>query len=214
MGKSSLSERSPNPSHRRSRTPPLPHPGVRPSIATSEDEDLVVAMARGDRLALSALYRRHAPALLALGNRLLQDDRREAEDLVHDVFVELWKAAGDYDPARGTVRAWMLVRIRSRALDRLRCARQRCLVLTGETAEVEVSAPQSVVSEGRRVVGLLDGLSTHHRKVIELGYFEDLSSEEVARRLSIPVGTVKSRTAAAIAELRRRLGVTSLKETH
>ena len=73
------------------------------SAVTDPDAELVVAIARGDRDALAALYDRFAGLLLALGLRIVRD-RREAEDLLHDVFLEVWRSAKDYDPARGRVR--------------------------------------------------------------------------------------------------------------
>ena len=75
-------------------------------------------MAAGDRDALGALYDLHAPMLLGLAKRML-GSQAAAEDLLHDVFLEVWHHAAEYDPARGAVRAWLIVRTRSRALDRL-----------------------------------------------------------------------------------------------
>ncbi|MEZ4468804.1 MAG: sigma-70 family RNA polymerase sigma factor [bacterium] len=86
------------------------------------DTRLVLGMAQGDKSALGQLYDRHAPLLLGVALRLL-GDRPEAEDLVHDVLIEAWQRADTYDPARASVRSWLLLRLRSRALDRLRSAR-------------------------------------------------------------------------------------------
>src|SRR5689334_2088119 len=96
-----------------------------PSAAAEriEDADLMAALVRGDRAAMAALYDRHASLLMALAVRMLQD-RSQAEELLHDVFLEAWHHARDYDPGRGTVRAWLLTRMRSRALDR-RASRAR-----------------------------------------------------------------------------------------
>src|SRR3954465_16018107 len=85
------------------------------SVVDKGDVELISGAAAGDRDCLAALYDRYAPACLAVGRRIL-GDRREAEDLLHDVFLEAWRRAGDYDQGRGTVRAWLLMRIRSRAL--------------------------------------------------------------------------------------------------
>src|SRR3954464_6661439 len=89
-----------------------------------EDDRLVAAVAAGDKRALGALYDRHARSLLVLGLRILQD-RPAAEDVLHDVFIEAWHQAGAFDPARGTVRAWLVMRMRSRVLDRRAQARRR-----------------------------------------------------------------------------------------
>src|SRR5919106_494767 len=79
-------------------------------------------MARGDRDALSKLYARHSSILLGLAIRIVRE-RREAEDLLHDVFLEAWRSAKDFDPKRGRVRTWLAIRMRSRALDLQKSAR-------------------------------------------------------------------------------------------
>src|SRR5512139_2325625 len=86
------------------------------------DATLVAAMAKGDRDALSRLYARHSGLLLGLAMRIVRE-RREAEDLLHDVFLEAWRAARTFDPKRGRVRTWLAIRMRSRALDLTKSAR-------------------------------------------------------------------------------------------
>src|ERR1041385_4317494 len=88
----------------------------------AEDAALVAAMAKGDRSALAALYERHAGVLLAIALKIVRE-RREAEDLLHDVLLEAWRAAKDFDPKRGRVRTWLAIRMRSRALDQQKSAR-------------------------------------------------------------------------------------------
>src|SRR6476619_7154041 len=88
----------------------------------ADDVRLVAAMANGDRGALAELYERHAGVLLAVGLRIVRD-RREAEDLLHDVLLEAWRHAKDFDPNRGRVRTWLGIRMRSRALDLQKSAR-------------------------------------------------------------------------------------------
>ena len=93
-------------------------------LTTDNERDrlLMERIAGGDNKALATLYDEYASLMFATCCRILSD-RREAEDLLHDVFIELWRKAGDYDPARGTVRTWILMRLRSRALDRCKSAR-------------------------------------------------------------------------------------------
>src|ERR1700729_3235744 len=86
------------------------------------DAALVLAMANGDRAALATLYERHASALLGLAMRIVRE-RREAEDLLHDVFLEAWRSAKTFDPKRGRVRTWLAIRMRSRALALQKSAR-------------------------------------------------------------------------------------------
>lgn len=162
-------------------------------------------MANGQRDALAMLYDRYSPVLVGVGIRLL-GDREAAEDLVHDVFLESWRQAADYVPERGSVRTWLLVRLRSRALDRLRSPASSRTFLLGETLPptpaVEPGADRSDLARVRAALGTL---SLEQRAVLDLAYFEGLSSSEIAERLDIPIGTVKSRTAAALANLRSLL---------
>lgn len=164
------------------------------------DADLVARMAAGDREALSRLYARHAPILLGLALRIVRD-RREAEDLLHDVFLEAWRAAKTFDPKRGRVRTWLAIRMRSRALDLKKSARvSRNAGDTGLDALVDEAATRS--PDHTRVRAALAALGADQRRVLELAYFEGLSCTEIADRIAVPVGTVKSRIAAGLERLR------------
>ena len=170
------------------------------------DELLLQAVACGDRQALGALYDRFAGEMLAVGKRFL-GGAREAEDLVHDVFLEAWHRARHYDRTRGSVRTWLMLRLRSRALDWLRSARRDALVGFEETKiEPAASAEPELAWRGSRELhGGLADLPTEQRVVLELGYFAGYSHAEIALRLDIPLGTVKSRMTRAILALRSRL---------
>jgi RNA polymerase sigma-70 factor (ECF subfamily) len=181
------------------------------SVVDKGDVTLISGAAAGDRDCLAGLYDRYAPALLAIGRRIL-GDRREAEDLLHDVFIEVWRQAGDYDESRGTVRAWLLMRMRSRALDRRKAA--------AFSKRADLPAPDAVAAavgdshsgedpelgaDRDAVRRALAELPAEQRQVLELGYFEGLSSSEIAERVRAPIGTVKSRVAAALTKLRQGL---------
>ncbi len=177
-------------------TPPDPDDDVR----------LMRALARGDRAALEPLYDRYAPLLLALAHKVL-GPRRETEDLVHDVFLEAWRCARDFDPERGSVRAWLVTRLRSRALDRLRSAGRAKVVLSDESMPEAVSADDPSQGTDRdKVHRALAQLSPEHRQVLELAYFDGLTSSEIAAQTNLPIGTVKSRVARGLAHLRALLG--------
>lgn len=169
------------------------------------DAAMVHAMAKGDRGALARLYDRFAPILLAVGTRIL-GERREAEDLLHDVFLEIWRQAADYDPSRGSVRAWMLIRLRSRAIDRRKAAGVTRVVSYDSDRSIEEreapSGDPTFAPDRTAVRRALAELPEEQRVVLELGYFEGLSSSEIAARIDAPLGTVKSRVAAALAKLR------------
>jgi RNA polymerase sigma-70 factor (ECF subfamily) len=178
---------------------------ARSAAAGDDDVRLVERAAGGDREALGALYDRFAPVLRAVARRMLQGER-EAEDLVHDVFLEAWRNAGDYDRARAPVRAWLLLVLRSRALDRVSAARRARQAVDG--ARAEPGPPEredpALAPDRAAAVRALAALPTEQRRVLELGYCEGLSASEIARITEVPVGTVKSRLAAGLAKLRAR----------
>jgi len=166
----------------------------------AEDEALVVAMASGDRAALATLYERHSGLLLGLALRIVRE-KREAEDLLHDVFLEAWRSAKDFDPKRGRVRTWLAIRMRSRALDLQKSA--RVSRNTGDAGlDVVVDDSEGTSPDHGRIRSALAELGQDQRKVLELAYFEGLSCTEIAERIAIPVGTVKSRIAAGLDRLR------------
>lgn len=171
---------------------------------STPDGELVIAMARGRREALGALYDRHAPALLGLGIKLLRD-RGEAEEILHDVWLEAWQRAGDWDPQRGSVRTWLMLRMRSRCLDRIKSAARSRTSPAGEHLERMAGAVASGALEradAGRVRGALEALPEDQRRILELGYFGGLTCSEMATHLGIPIGTVKSRLHAALTKLR------------
>ena len=175
---------------------------------SSDDRDVrdVISLAEGDADALGRLYDRHGAIMLALGERILKN-RREAEDLLHDVFVEVWKHAGDYDADRGSVATWLRLRMRSRAIDRLRSARMsRVASLDDARLERSDEAPSPEASaNNHQLQSALASLPGEQATVLMLGYFEGLSSSEIAEREGIPLGTVKSRVAAGMQKLRARM---------
>ncbi len=167
------------------------------------DAALLVALQRGSTDALAELYDRYAPLMTAVASRLL-GNRRDAEDLVHDVFIEAWDRSGSYDAERGNVQSWLMIRLRSRANDRWRTlatARRRGVLLEPEDEETpdELMVEQADQARAR---GLLDKLDPDQREVVDLAYFEGLSNRDIAERCSLPLGTVKSRLSRAIARLR------------
>jgi RNA polymerase sigma-70 factor (ECF subfamily) len=174
--------------------------------ATGDDDEdiaLVRAMAAGDRTALARLYERHAGVLLAVALRIVRE-RREAEDLLHDVLLEAWRAAKDFDPKRGRVRTWLAIRMRSRALDHQKSARvSRNAGDAGlEVVPDERQSDMTSTPDHARVRAALAGLGSDQRTVVELAYFEGLSCSEIASKIQIPIGTVKSRLAAGLQRLR------------
>lgn len=175
--------------------------------SSKDDEVLVRAAAGGDREALGRLYDRFAPSMLGVAQRMLGDSH-EAEDVVHDVFLEVWHRARYYDRGRGTVRTWLMVRLRSRTLDRLRSAKRAAAVaLTPELGARAAAgeAGDAAAHDSGFVRRALRELSPDQRAILELGYFAGYSCAEIADHLAVPVGTVKSRMSRAVAHLRVQL---------
>jgi RNA polymerase sigma-70 factor, ECF subfamily len=165
-------------------------------------------MAQGDPEAIATLYDRHAPVMLALARRILGGPA-DAEDLVHDVFLEAWRHAPEYDASRGSVKAWLVLRTRSRAVDLRRSAARTMVDYDNrELARADSSTEDAALAPDRaRIHRLLQSLPPEQALVLMLGYFEGLSSTEIAARISAPVGTVKSRIASALSRLRSTLDV-------
>lgn len=171
------------------------------------DSTLMEQAARGDVQAFAEIYDRHASTLLALARRMLILTG-DAHDLLHDVFLEAWLGAREYDPTRGSVRVWLLVRARSRALDRrVRTLREQnineslALCHAGATSRAAHAHPERQIA----VRQALAKLEESARQTLELTYFEGLTAVEVAARMGVPEGTVKSRLARGLDTLQRVL---------
>jgi RNA polymerase sigma-70 factor (ECF subfamily) len=174
------------------------------------DSDLLHAVARGDEAALAACYDRYHRILFGLIMRILHD-RAEAEDVLQDVFLQVWRRAGDFDEARGRAFTWLVTIARSRALDRLRSAGARARL--GEEAaqtphdEVGDAALDALKSATAAMVRrALAGLPEEQRRTLFLAYFEGLTQTEIAARLGDPLGTVKTRMRSGMIKLRELLG--------
>jgi RNA polymerase sigma-70 factor (ECF subfamily) len=179
----------------------LPTGGAEPA----EDARLMALVVCGDKAALAALYDRHVSVMLALGTRILSD-RTLAEDVVHDVFLEAWHHAREFDAGRGTVRAWLVTRMRSRALDRRGKVQRTARVAESAAREGHSASGEEIAGADReRVRKGVAGLPEELSAIVDFAYFEGLSASEIAARLGLPIGTVKSRLARAIATLREQI---------
>ncbi len=172
------------------------------AVSTREtDRALISAVAAGDRRALATLYDRHGGALVAVGVAILRN-RAEAEDVLHDVFVEAWKRAHTYDPARASVRGWLMLRMRSRALDRVRSAAWARRAPQDAAPEESAHSGAETNADLGKLGPRVAALSEPQRAVLEMGYLRGMSSGEIGRALGVPTSTVKSRLAAALKSLR------------
>jgi RNA polymerase sigma factor (sigma-70 family) len=165
--------------------------------------------ARGDQPSLALLYDRTATAVQGLVMRILRDPGM-AEEVTADVYLQAWRQAASYDPARGGVLSWLSTLARSRALDRLRATRLRAAAERPTEPDVPRVAPGadhgSQVAERRRLVLAAVGtLPEDQRRVLELAYFRGLTHTEIAAELGEPLGTVKTRIRLGMTRLRREL---------
>jgi RNA polymerase sigma-70 factor (ECF subfamily) len=171
----------------------------------STDRSLAAGMLEGDRDSIGSLYDLYAPVMIAVAVKALGGRHREAQDLVHDVFLEAWLHAGDYDPERGSLRSWLLLRLRSRALDRLGTAeatRTRSLDEGDPAVAASTLAPRIERADRIGLQEAVGRLDASVRDVLQLTYFRGLTAPEIAGQLGLPIGTVRSRLARGLRELR------------
>jgi RNA polymerase sigma-70 factor, ECF subfamily len=183
---------------------------VKPEQAQDSDVELLHAVARGDEGALARLYDQYRVILFGLLLRIL-GSREEAEDVLQDVFIQVWRRAKDFDHKRGKPFTWLVTLTRSRAIDRLRLlgARNR---LAESAAKDQVEAVSDALSDtiesGQReiVQRALSQLPAEQKEALVLAYYEGLTQSEIASQLGTPLGTVKTRMRSGMMKLRSLLG--------
>jgi|SRR5262245_19392926 len=174
------------------------------------DEAIARAIAAGEGSALALAYDRHGALVYGLACRILRD-APAAEEVVQDVFLELWRRASTFDPRLGSLPAFLVTLARSRAIDRLRSRRASPAGgdpsglerLPDETPPpLEFASREDARAEVLRALG---ALPEEERRVVELAYFEGLSQSRIAERTGSPLGTVKGRARNALRRLREAL---------
>ena len=193
----------------RSRLPAIaPFAGSVDSEA-ERDAQLIGKIAAGEEAALAELYRQFAPMLLGLALKMT-GDRNEAEDVLQEGFIYIWRKAAAYKPWLGSAFAWTVRIVRNKAIDRLRSRRreeqfvERAKVEFSHFPEVdELPSEAPIWGERRAIVrGALARISEEQRRTLELAFFSGLTHEEIARRLGTPLGTVKARIRRGLIRLR------------
>lgn|SRR5215510_9895568 len=182
---------------------------LRSNLANLSDVELLHAVAARDDAALACLYDRHRLILFGLLLRIL-NSREEAEDVLQEVFLQIWRRAGDFDEGRGRAITWMITLARSRAIDRLRLLTARYRLAASAMQETANYVPDATLetagSEQREIVaGALAQIPDEQRRTLILAYFEGLTQSEIATRLGAPLGTVKTRMRSGMLKLRELL---------
>lgn len=179
---------------------------------TRDDGALLRAVATRDKEAFQQLYTRHSPMLFGLAVKILSD-RVEAEDVLQETFVQIWKTVASFDDQRGKPLAWFIMLTRSRAIDRLRSRQTRARLTDSAGTDASqittgtTPADDAVASEAQRTVrNALGKLPEDQRIPIEMAYFGGLTQFEIAQKLSQPLGTVKTRIRSGMIRLREQLG--------
>lgn len=181
------------------------------SRTAAEDQEAVERMARGDQAGLAELYDRHGRLVYSLALRVLRD-QGDAEDIVQEVFSQMWRQASRFDVTRGNLSAWMVTMTRTRAIDALRRRKTRPSLATdsADPPELVDESPGMDVEmvwqrRARDIRRALEALPMIQRVAIELAFFDGLTHTEIADELEIPLGTVKTRVRQGLLRLREQL---------
>jgi RNA polymerase sigma-70 factor (ECF subfamily) len=173
----------------------------------TSDRELVAAMALGDADALRALSARYARMLGALAYRFVKDES-DAEEIAADALWQAWREAPLFDPRRSSVSAWLVMLGRSRAIDRFRALRARRPPenpLPQPAPVADALTELEAAQRAKMVKTAVGELEPRERELLELAYFSDLSQAEIAEKVGIPLGTVKTRMRTALIKLRDAL---------
>jgi RNA polymerase sigma-70 factor (ECF subfamily) len=175
-------------------------------VAVDREQRLMEQLAKGDAKALRVLYDNNASKIMGLALRILRAPR-EAEDVVQETFVEVWRRSREYSPSRGGVTTWLLTIARTRSIDRLRsrdAAARASTAAASEPAPASPTPPLEALEQRQRrerLSAALSELPEEQRAVLALAYFEGLTHREIAARTGDPLGTVKTRVRLGMEKL-------------
>ena len=174
------------------------------------DKALLRRCLAGEEGAFSLLYRRLSPSLFSMVYEILKD-QKDAEDVLQEAFVQMWKKASTYDPQRSNVFTWSVMIARNKAIDRLRSRQRRFQLSEAAAAESEVTPQEEVLQaddllskrdERDRVRAALSQIPAAQRDAIDLAFFGGLTQSEISEKLGAPLGTVKARIRRGLLALR------------
>ena len=182
---------------------------MQPEQTEISDVDLLKAVARKEQLALAQIYDRYRQVLFGLLIRILKN-REESEDVLQEVFIQVWRRAADFDETRGRPFTWLVTLTRSRAIDRLRslAARDRVAIAGArdESEQMSDAVSDAFRAEQRGLItSALAQLPEEQKSALLLAYYEGLTQSEIAKHLGAPLGTIKTRMRSGMIKLRELL---------
>jgi RNA polymerase sigma-70 factor (ECF subfamily) len=183
-----------------------------PALDLERDVELLRRIAGGDRSAFSSFYDQYSGLLFSIAIKVLNDSK-EAEDVLQEVFMQIWNKADAYNPLLGKPVSWAVTLTRNKAIDRIRASQRRSKLL--EQATLEVGAlPDDSPSANEKLHGkenaemirsVVAALPSDQRRAIELAFFSGLTQDEIAKTLQEPLGTIKARIRRGMLKLREKL---------
>ena len=185
---------------------------VNEQAGQDRDTELRRQIAGGDRAAFAEFYDRNSTLMFSVASKIL-NNAGEAEDVLQEVFMQIWEKAGRFDPKLGKASSWAAILVRNRAIDRIRASQRRTRLAEEAGAEqaaaVEASDTANEAVHGRDKAKLIQSaiveLPVEQRRAIELAYFSGLTQDEISKKLNQPLGTIKARIRRGLLKLRDQL---------
>lgn len=170
------------------------------------EEELISLLKLKDKVAFSYLYDNYSAALYGIVLRILKQDEKASQDVLQEAFIKIWKKIESYDEFKGTLFTWMLNITRNTAIDALRSINRHPIQSISD--DVNIYDREHFYEMGEDKIGIKDTLSNlreEYKIIIQMAYFGGFTQEEISQKLEMPLGTVKTRTRAALSELRKYL---------
>ena len=183
-----------------------------PILDLERDVEWLRRIADGDRSAFSDFYDQYSSLLFSIALKILNDGK-EAEDVLQEVFMQIWNKAGAYNPLLGKPASWAVTLTRNKAIDRIRAAQRRSKLIEQATVEADVR-PDTSPSANEKLHGkenaemirsVVAALPADQRRAIELAFFSGLTQDEISQQLQEPLGTIKARIRRGMLKLREKL---------
>ena len=168
------------------------------------EEQLVQLLKQRDKAAFNTLYENYSPALYGIVMRILNQDEELAQDVLQESFVKIWKHMDSYERVKGTLFTWMLNITRNTAIDKVRSGKRNVIQSLDDNVHIiDINHFTSPTEDRIGVKEVVEELKMEHQAMIKMAYFGGFTQEEISQKLGIPLGTVKTRTKAALNALRK-----------